>query len=590
MKDERIAISKGQGAHGDVRVPENRWISPETAGRLNDAVTRWAGRASGGLGAPRIVEAYIDWLINIAVSPGRQIQILEKLVRSRWSLLSSLVGKVALPADTRFSSDGWKRKPFAWLALAAMHREELIKIATDPLPGMDRHNAELVRFYTQQLVDVMSPANFPLTNPDVLQVTRKERGRNLLRGARYAAQDLWNRVASRPAQPSTTFRVGETVAVTPGKVIHRTPLMELIQYTPTTEKVHPEPVLIVPAWIMKYYILDLSAQNSLVRWLVGQGHTVFMISWKNPDAGDRDISMDDYRRHGVLEALDAVSALLPKRKVHAVGYCVGGTLLSITAAAMARDQDERLQSMTLFAAQTDFTDAGELRLFIDENALYWLDQQMERRGYLESSQMGAAFSLLRSRDLIWSPLIKEYFLGERSDGFDIMAWNADGTRMPRRMHSDYLRQLYLENQLAEGKYRIAGRSVSLGDIKVPLFVVATTSDHVAPWKSVYKIRNLKRLGETSFVLTTGGHNAGIVSEPGRPRRKFQLGSWDQDTPYASPEEWAASAQAHEGSWWPAWQMWLADHSGSPTAPPATGGADKKYTVLGDAPGTYVLQR
>ena len=590
MKAGRIAADKRQDAKGAVTLPGGPWISRETAQRLNDTVSAWAGRATGGLAAPRIIEAYIDWIINLAMSPGRQAEILEKLVRSRWSLISGLLWKAPESVDARFSSDNWKRRPFAWLALAAMHRDELAKIATDPLPGMDRHNAELVRFYTQQLVELLSPANFPLTNPDVLKATREQRGRNLLRGARHALEDLRGRLGNRRSQPSPTFRVGETVAVTPGTVIHRTPLMELIQYTPTTDKVHPEPVLIVPAWIMKYYILDLSPQNSLVRWLVAQGHTVFMISWKNPDAGDRDLTMDDYRRQGVLAALDAVNTVVPKRKVHAVGYCVGGTLLSITAAAMARDNDQRLQSVTLFAAQTDFADGGELRLFVDENALYWLDQQMQKRGYLESSQMGAAFSLLRPRDLIWSPMIKRYFLGERGDGFDIMAWNADGTRMPRRMHIDYLRQMYLENQLAEGKYRIGERSVSLGDIRSPLFVVSTTTDHVAPWKSVYKIRNLKRLGETTFVLTNGGHNAGIVSEPGRPRRKFQLGSWDQDAPYASPDEWAASADTHEGSWWPAWQTWLASHSGAPVAPPAIGCTGKNDSALGQAPGTDVLQR
>lgn len=590
MKEKQSSVASGESPKRQVKRVAGPWLSDATARRLNDAVTVWASRTTGGLPAPRIIQAYIDWTLNLAVSPGRQIQILEKLVRDQFALLSSLVRGVPPINDARFSAPGWKRKPYAWLAQAALHREELMKLATEPLPGMGRHNAELVRFYTQQLIDALSPANFPLTNPEVLQATWEQRGRNLLRGARYGVENAWIKLRNKPAPPSPTFRVGETVAATPGKVIHRNALMELIQYSPVTEAVHAEPVLIIPAWIMKFYILDLSPQNSLVRWLVAQGHTVFMVSWKNPDAGDRDLKMDDYRRLGVLEALDAVGAVLPRRKVHAVGYCVGGTLLSIAAAALARDGDQRIKTVTLFAAQTDFTDAGELRLFIDEMALHWLDRLMERRGYLDSAQMGAAFSLLRSRDLIWTPLIREYFLGERSDAFDIMAWNADGTRMPHRMHIDYLRQLYLENQLAEGKYNIGGLNVSLGDIKVPLFVVSTTTDHVAPWKSVYKVRNLKRLGETTFVLTNGGHNAGIVSEPGRARRKYQLGSWDQDAPYQSPEEWAANAECHEGSWWSAWQVWLEGHSGKQSAPPPIGCPEKNYAVLGDAPGTYVLQR
>lgn len=570
--------------------PLQPWLSDASARRLDDLLTSAAGRTSGGLPAPRIALAFADWLINLAASPGRQLQILEKLLRSRYRLVASLLGDVPPISDSRYSTEAWKRKPFVWLAHGALAREELIRLATDPLPGMDRHNAELVRFYSQQLAEALSPANFPLTNPEVLKATRQQRGKNLLRGLKFGAGDLWRKMRRKADAPSGTFRVGANLAATPGKVVHRNDLMELIQYAPTTETVHAEPVLIVPAWIMKYYILDLSERNSLVRWLVGQGHTVFMVSWKNPVAEDRDLSMDDYRRLGVLEALNAINAIVPAKKIHAVGYCVGGTLLSIAAAALARDGDERIQSVTLFAAQTDFTDAGELKLFVDEMALHWLDRLMKGRGYLDSSQMGAAFSLLRPRDLIWTPMIRRYFLGESSDAFDIMAWNADGTRMPHRMHSDYLRQLYLENQLAEGKYQVGQQTVSIGDIQVPLFVVGTTTDHVAPWKSVYKIRNLKKLGDTTFVLTTGGHNAGIVSEPGRARRKFQLGSWDQSTPYLSPEEWAATAQTVEGSWWPAWQAWLTDHSSDRVLPPAMGRHDKKVSVLGNAPGTYVLQR
>lgn len=567
---------------------ETPWLSDDAARRFNDAVSSWAGRATGGLPLPRIVQAYIDWAINLGGSPGRQLQILEKLVRSRASLLAGLLRKPGPLDDPRFSGEGWQRRPYAWLAQAALHREALVKLATDPLPGMDRHNAELVRFYTAQLAEALSPANFPLTNPDWLRITREQRGRNLLRGARHALQDTVQRL--RPPAEDAAFKVGRDLAATPGKVIHRNSLMELIQYSPTTETVHPEPILIIPAWIMKYYILDLSAHNSLVKWLVSQGHTVFMVSWKNPVAEDRNIGMDDYRRLGVMAALDAVNAVLPKRKVHTVGYCVGGTLLSITAATMARDGDNRLKSITLFAAQTDFTEAGELRLFIDEAALYWLDRQMARKGYLDTKQMGGAFALLRSRDLLWAPMLRRYAFGESNAAFDIMAWNADGTRMPYRMHSDYLRQLYLNNQFAQGQYIVDGRAVSMGDVKAPLFVVGTSTDHVAPWRSVYKLRNLKRLGETTFVLTNGGHNAGIVSEPGRPRRRYQIGKWAQSTAYQSADDWAADAERRDGSWWPAWQQWLASHSSEPGAPPGIGAPEQHYDVLGDAPGTYVFQR
>ena len=590
MKEkDKTAVGTAMGPEGLAGGEYRPWLKRRLSGRIDDAVVGLAGRLTGGLPAPRIGLAYLDWYTNLALSPGRQLEIAEFLLRSRWELLLGLVGRAPPLHDPRYSSVGWQRPPYAWLARAALKREALWKLATEPLPGVARHNAELVHFYTMQLVEACSPQNFPLTNGDVAQATIEQRGRNLVRGARNAVTDLRDRLRGRSDSRQSTHQVGKDLAVTPGKVVYRNRLMELIQYSPATAKVYAEPVLIVPAWIMKYYILDLSQQNSMVRWLVAQGHTVFIISWKNPDEEDRDISMDDYRTLGVLAALDAVTTIVPGPRVHAVGYCVGGTLLSIVAAAMARDGDHRLQSVTLLAAQTDFEDAGELKLFIDEMALQWLDGQMARRGFLDTKQMGGAFGMLRARDLIWGPIVREYWLGERSKAFDIMAWNADGTRMPFRMHSDYLRQLYLENRLAQGKYRIGGKSVSIGDIRAPLFVVGTATDHVAPWKSVYKIRNLKRLGETTFALTNGGHNAGIVSEPGRPRRKYHLGSWNESTAYQGPEEWLSASASHEGSWWTAWQRWLVSHSSADQVAPPEMGDPESYPVLGEAPGTYVFQ-
>ncbi len=565
-------------------------ITDEFARKLDDLVAAAAGSLTGGLAAPRIMQAYIDWGMNLALSPGRQLQLAENLFRGQMQLGAALVGNVPETDDARFKDEGWKRKPFSWHAFAALKREAFWTLATRPLPGMDRHNAKLVQFYTRQVMEALSPNHFPPTNPEFLATTRREHGRNLLRGVRRAMHDGLRQLG-KPEEPSSEFQVGTNLAATPGKVIYRNGLMELIQYSPTTENVYAEPILIVPAWIMKYYILDLSETNSLVRWLVAQGHTVFMISWKNPDSGDRNLSMDDYRRQGVLAAMDAIGAVLPRKKIHAVGYCVGGTLLAITAAAMGRDGDRRLKTATLFAAQTDFEDAGELKLFIDEMSLYWLDRQMARKGYLESSQMGSTFELLRPRHLIWSRILRNYWFGEPDNGFDIMAWNADGTRMPQRMHIDYLRELYLENRLAQGKYRIGGEIVSMRDVRLPMFVVGTTTDHVAPWKSVYKIRNLRKLGRTTFVLTRGGHNAGIVSQPGRANRSYRIGAWDGTSTYQSAEDWAASTEEHEGSWWLAWQAWLVEHSPKrQVPPPPMGNAENGYGILGDAPGTYVLQR
>jgi polyhydroxyalkanoate synthase subunit PhaC len=346
-------------------------------------------------------------------------------------------------------------------------------------------------------------------------------------------------------------------------------------------------VLIVPAWIMKYYILDLSPQNSLVRYLTGQGFTVFIVSWKNPGPDDRDLGMEDYLRLGVFDALDAIGAIMPGQPVHAAGYCLGGTLLSIAAAALARTDPDRLQTLTLLAAQTDFEEAGELMLFINESQVSFLEDMMWEQGVLDARQMSGAFQLLRSNDLIWSRNLKEYLMGERRPMTDLMAWNADATRMPYRMHSEYLRHLYLDNDLAEGRYKIDGQAVSLTDIRAPVFAVGTVADHVAPWRSVFKIQRLTETDST-FVLTTGGHNAGIVSEPGRDGRTYQVKETLAGDPYRDADAWAAEAPAKAGSWWPEWAEWLARHSGPEAAPPAMGAPGRGYAPLMDAPGSYVL--
>jgi polyhydroxyalkanoate synthase len=357
-----------------------------------------------------------------------------------------------------------------------------------------------------------------------------------------------------------------------------------------TDSVYAEPILIVPAWIMKFYILDLSPGNSMVRYLTERGHTVFVMSWRNETAEHRDIGFDDYRRTGILAALDAVNAITNDAPVHAVGYCLGGTLLSIAAAALARQQPRRLASLTLLAAQTDFTEPGELALFIDDSQVQFLDSMMWDRGYLDAAQMAGAFQLLRSRDLIWSRLVHDYLMGRRTPMTDLMAWNADATRLPYRMHAEYLESLFLRNDLASGHSVADGYPVSLKDIQAPIFAVGTERDHVAPWRSVYEIHALAD-GEVTFVLASGGHNAGIVSEPGHDHRHFRTSSHSRSDPHIGPDEWLARNVSIEGSCWPEWNRWLVSLSKAERIePPRYGASEKGYPVLGDAPGLFVLER
>jgi polyhydroxyalkanoate synthase len=461
-------------------------------------------------------------------------------------------------------------------------------VATTGVPGLSLQHERMLEFTARQILDIFAPSNFVLTNPEVLNATYREGGRNLVRGFQHLMED-WERMAGgRPPVGAEAYQPGRNVAVTPGKVVYRNRLMELIQYAPATQAVRPEPILIVPAWIMKYYILDLSPENSLIKYLVGQGFTVFAISWKNPDPDARDLGLDDYRKLGVLSALEAIEAIVPERKVHGVGYCLGGTLLAITAAALARNGRSPFETLSFLAAQVDFTEPGELQLFINESQLRFLEDMMWEQGFLDAKQMSGAFQLLRSNDLIWSRMMREYLLGERTPMNDMMAWNADTTRMPYRMHSEYLRRLYLNNDLAEGRYEVDGRPVTIGDIRQPVFTVGTVKDHVAPWRSVYKWNQLADTSVT-FLLTEGGHNAGIISEPGHPRRSYQMATRTDQDLHVDPETWAAQTPVEEGSWWPAWIDWLAQYSGEPVPPPELGSREKGYAAEYDAPGLYVYE-
>jgi len=581
------------------RAPEDRDSYSMTA--LADITDRSlhaaTARFTAGISPAAVAEAYLDWATHLAYAPGKRLQLMNKGIRKA-SRFGNYVARCMaeggktdaciepLPQDHRFVGEAWQKWPFNFVYQGFLLQQQWWHNATTGVRGVSKRHEEMVEFASRQILDMVAPSNFPLTNPEILLRTIGSGGLNLAKGWQNFLEDAERAAAGKRPIGSEEFVVGRDVAITPGKVVYRNRLIELIQYAPATETVRPEPILIVPAWIMKYYILDLSPQNSLVKYLTEQGFTVFVISWKNPGPDDRDLGMEDYRTLGVMDALDAVNAIVPGRKVHAAGYCLGGTLLSIAAAAMARDGDERLATVTLFAAQTDFTEAGEIMLLIDESQIAFLEDMMWEQGFLDSRQMAGAFQMLNSNDLIWSRLVHDYLLGERQPMTDLMAWNADTTRMPYRMHSEYLRNLFLGNDLAEGRFTANGAPVALAEIRAPIFTVATERDHIAPWRSTYKI-NLQAETEVTFVLTTGGHNAGIVSEPGHRGLSFRSMSRPQGN-YLDAERFYAEAARKDGSWWPEWAAWLKERSGEPTSPPAMGAAQSGYPSLGDAPGAYVF--
>jgi polyhydroxyalkanoate synthase len=552
---------------------------------------------TGGIAPDDYVSAWWDWYLNLTQDPQKPSALTAAALQGAldtWQFaLQAGTGTPLAPSsdDPRFAGTPWSQWPFNIYTRAYKNWASWWQHAVTDVPGMTDKNAKLMGFMGGQLLEAASPSNYLGMNPELLETTRAESGQNLVRGFKHWLDDLQRTLNRSGPAGSEHFKVGEQVAVTPGKVVLRNRLIELIQYAPQTPTVYAEPILITPAWIMKYYILDLSPANSLVRYLVAQGHTVFMISWKNPNEADRDLGMDDYLELGLRAALDAVSAIVPKRPIHTVGYCIGGTLLSIGAAALARENDQRIASLTTLAAQTDFSEPGELSLFISPSQLEMLEAVMHKQGVLASDKMAASFMMLRSRDLLWAPAVNKYLRGKLDTPNDLMAWNADGTRMPWRMHTEYLYRLFLHNELALGQFPVAGKPIHLESITVPFFVVGTETDHVAPWRSVYKTRALTRSSDYTFLLTSGGHNAGIVSGPVHARRRHRLLAWKDPTTVLGPEQWLEAAEMRAGSWWPTWLQWLHAHSSEPQiAPPTIGMPGRGYSVLGDAPGDYVREK
>ena len=493
----------------------------------------------------------------------------------------------ASATDRRFKDDAWKESEvFDFIKQSYLLSARFVQDVVTHVDGLDPKTAQKVDFYSRQFIDAMSPSNFLLTNPEVLRKTAETGGENLLKGLNNLLGDLERGKGRLHIKMTDTdaFKVGGNIGVSPGKVVFQNELMQLIQYTPTTEKVLKRPLLIGPPWINKFYILDLRPRNSFVRWAVAQGHTVFVISWVNPDEKLAEKGFDAYMQEGYLAALDAIEQATGEREVNAIGYCLGGTLLASTLAYMAVKGDNRIKTATFFVTMMDFTEAGELGVFIDEEQLNALEDKMNKRGYLEGSEMASTFNMLRANDLIWSFVVNNYLMGNDPFPFDLLYWNADSTRMPAKMHSFYLRKMYQENLLAQpGGITLAGVPIDLGKIKVPAYFLSTREDHIAPWKSTY--RGTQLLGGTKrFVLAASGHIAGVVNPPDGGKYNH----WINEELPPDPEAWFAGATELAGSWWPDWQRWVLSHGKAQVAARVPG--DGKLAAIEDAPGSYVQVR
>ena len=488
------------------------------------------------------------------------------------------------PKDKRFRDDSWRQaEVFDFIKQSYLLSARYVNDVVGHVEGLDPKTAKKVDFYARQFMDAMSPSNFLLTNPEVLRKTQETGGENLLRGLNNLLTDLERgrgKLSIRMTDPDA-FKLGENIGVSPGKVIFQNELMQLIQYDPATPTVLKRPLLILPPWINKFYILDLRPKNSFVRYAVSQGHTVFMVSWVNPDEHLSNLGFDDYMHKGVFAALDAIEAATGEHDVNAIGYCLGGTLLGSTLAWMAKRHIDRIKSATFFVTLLDFEEAGELGVFIDEEQLKALEQRMQEQGYLEGRDMASTFNMLRANDLIWSFVVNNYLLGNDPFPFDLLYWNSDATRMPARMHSFYLRNMYQQNLLSKpGGITLDGEALDLSEVKVPAYFLSTREDHIAPWRSTYRGTQLLG-GEKRFVLAASGHIAGVVNPP----EGGKYNHWTNENLPATPQEWLDGAAELAGSWWPDWNRWVTAKAPA-TVPARTPGAGK-LPALEDAPGSYV---
>jgi len=556
------------------------------------------GKASMGMDDPmNIGNAFMEMTSKMMTQPHKMVEANMNLWQDYMKLwqntASRMMGQETTPIvepardDRRFKGEAWENEVFDFIKQSYLLTSNWMEGTVSDVEGLDKKTKAKVEFFTKQYVDALSPTNFVMTNPEVLQTTIETHGENLVNGLRNLLEDLerGGGKLSIKMTDADAFEVGKNVATTPGKVVFRNDLMELIQYTPTTEKVSKTPLLICPPWINKFYILDLREKNSFIKWAVEQGNTVFVISWVNPN---RELAMKtfaDYMLEGPLAAIEAIKQATGEDEVNAIGYCIGGTLLATTLAYMAAKKMKGVKTATFFTTMVDFEEAGDLGVFIDDTSLKNLEDKMNERGYLEGSEMASTFNMMKANDLVWSFVVNNYLLGKDPFPFDLLFWNSDSTRMPAAMHSFYLRNMYLDNKLVEpGGIEIEGVKLDLRKIDVPTYIISTREDHIAPWQPTYKATQLYK-GPIRFVLSASGHIAGVVNPPAAGKYCY----WINDETPADPDKWLAGAEQHEGSWWPDWDKWVKKQNGKALVDARKPG-DGKLKALCDAPGTYVTMK
>ena len=589
---------------GNFKLPDPAEVGrsmADIAERSQRLVSDWLRRqhddGAPGLDPLNISGAFMEMTARLMTNPAKLMQAQFGFWQDYMTLWQSAAKRMmgleadpviqADPKDRRFRDDAWKENDvFDFIKQSYLLSARYVQDVVRQTDGLDPHTAQKVDFYSRQFVDAMSPSNFLMTNPEVLRRTAETGGENLLRGLSNLLGDLERGRGKLSIRMTDTeaFQIGGNIAVSPGKVVFQNELIQLIQYDPATPDVLKRPLVVVPPWINKFYILDLRPKNSFVNWATSQGHTVFMVSWVNPDERLADRDFSHYMTSGLLAALDAIEQATGEREVNAIGYCLGGTLLACTLAWLAAAGDRRICSATFFVTLLDFRESGELNVFIDEEQIRALEEKMNKRGYLEGSEMSATFNMLRANDLIWSFVVNNYLLGNDPFQFDLLYWNSDSTRMPAAMHSFYLRNMYQENRLVEpGGISLAGRPIDLSKIETPAYFLSTREDHIAPWRSTYRGTRLLS-SPHRFVLAASGHIAGVVNPPGSGKYSH----WINDEAAATPEEWLQGAAEIAGSWWPDWHRWVSalDRATVAARIPGAGG----LPAIEDAPGSYVKVR